>query len=109
MDPRLSALERPSSPASLGRSEIVFADHGSCTVIVLEFVFRSEDITVWFASRTLALMDRRHFLAWLWDGGDYVIDDLAWSVEGTSALLTIDGNRTYVLDEDSLTVLAAQV
>ncbi|GAA3602392.1 hypothetical protein GCM10022223_17720 [Kineosporia mesophila] len=90
----------------MGREEILVGDDVTCSVLALEFVLRSEDVTVWFGNRTLAVMDRGFFAQWLCEGGDYVVDDLAWTVEGRSVLLTIDGNRTYAVTGPSLRRLA---
>ncbi|GLY32561.1 hypothetical protein [Kineosporia sp. NBRC 101731] len=89
----------------LGRADIAVGDELSGLVVWLEFVFRSYDITVWSGRRTLAVMDRDHFAAWLDGGADLVIDDLAWSRQGGRALLTIDGHHTYPLDHETLAVL----
>jgi hypothetical protein len=106
--PRPSALEQAHPGAALGREEILVSEDGACSVLVLEFVFRSEDITVWHGSRTLAVMDRISFVEWLWYGGDYVVDDLAWTVEGQSVLLAISGHRTYAIDGPTVELLAAR-
>lgn len=98
MTGRLTASSLASFGERLGRHEVFISDEESRSVLVLEFVFRSDSITVWQGSRTLAVMDRRSFFGWLWSGGDYVIDDLAWSVDGRTTLLTIDARRTYAVD-----------
>lgn len=89
----------------LGRHDVVIIDDASGSVLALELVFRSDDITVWFGHRTLAVMDREDFAAWLSRGGDLVVDDLTWTSEGQTSLVTIDGHRTYVLDEATLAEL----
>jgi hypothetical protein len=89
----------------LGRHDVLVSDEVSGTVVVLEFVFRSDDITVWFGHRTLAVMDRENFAAWLRGGSDLVVDDLTWTTEGRTARVTIDGHRTYVLDGPTLAEL----
>ncbi|GAB3237374.1 hypothetical protein GCM10027456_00060 [Kineosporia babensis] len=76
------------------------------TVLALEFVYRSEDITVWFGNRTLAVMAREAFARWSLRGGDLIIDDLVFSSRGRAAHLTIDGRHTYVLAEATLADLA---
>jgi hypothetical protein len=90
----------------LGRVSALISDESTCSVIVLEFVFRSEDVTVWFGERTLAVMDRVAFFGWLWAGGDLVVDDLVWTVQEQTTLLTIDGRYTYALDAETLALLA---
>lgn len=88
----------------LGRVDVLIRDDAS--VLALEFVYRSDDITVWLVHRTLAVMDREHFAAWLRGSHDLVIDDLVWSATGQARNLTIDGHRTYVLNEATLAELA---
>ncbi len=84
------------------------SDDETHSVMVLEFVFRSEDITVWHGTRTLAVMDRFDFIAWLWEGGEFVVDDLVWNLEGRSTLLTIDGHQTYAVDGSTIAHLAGR-
>lgn len=103
---RLPALERAAVGRPLGRCEVFISDDETHSVMVLEFVFRSEDITVWHGTRTLAVMNRLDFVAWLWEGGEFVVDDLAWNVEGRTTFLTIDGYRTYAVDGSTITQLA---
>lgn len=90
----------------MGREEIMVSDEVSRSVMVLEFAFRSEDITVWFGGRALAVMHRAHFVHWLWNGGSLMVDDLLWTVEPGATFLTIDGNRTYLIDSEAVTRLA---
>ena len=103
---RMSALEIASAHKLLGRKEVFISDDESRCVLVLEFVFRSDDITVWHGGRTLAVMGRSEFVDWLWRGGVYVMDDLAWNVEGHATLLTIDGHHTYMVDGTTVAELA---
>jgi hypothetical protein len=50
-------------------------------------------------------MDREDFSAWLRSGSDLVVDDLSWTTEGRTGQVTIDGHRTYVLDDLTLAEL----
>ncbi|GLY29555.1 hypothetical protein [Kineosporia sp. NBRC 101731] len=92
-----------------GREEVVVSDEVTRSVMVLEFVFRCEDITVWFGARTLAVIERGVFAAWLWRGGALLVDDLLWSVEGGTTFLTIDARHTYVVDGETVRRLATAV
>ncbi len=89
----------------LGREDVLLVDDVSGSVLALEFVFRSHDITVWLGHRTLAVMARDDFAAWLSRGGDLVVDDLTWTTQGRAARVTIDGHRTYDLDGPTLAEL----
>ncbi len=63
-----------------GAVDVLIRDDAS--VLALEFVYRSDDITVWLVHRTLAVMDREHFAAWLRGSHDLVIDDLSGARQG---------------------------
>jgi hypothetical protein len=73
---------------------------------MLEFEFRAEDITVRRGERTLAVMDRHDFVAWLWKGGELVAGELAWSVQGEATFLTVGGRRRFVVDGPTIVQLA---
>ncbi|MCE0540685.1 hypothetical protein LWF15_34850 [Kineosporia rhizophila] len=88
----------------IGRTDLLVSDDAS--VLALELVLRTDDVTVWFGNRTLAVMARDAFATWLRRGGDLVVDDLMWTTNGRFARLTIDGHRTYVVDEVALAQLA---
>lgn len=107
MSKQANLLEVISSGPRMGREEVFLSDDEARAVLVIDVVFRTEDITVWLGGRTLAVMDRRDFVTWLWQGGSFMTDDLFWSVEASTTFLTIDGDRTYVIDEDTLAQLAS--
>ena len=92
-----------SSAPATGRFEVLISDGAS--VIVLDLVFRSEDVTVWLGHRTLAVIARDALAAWIDGEDDLVVDDLVWAGQGTRKTLTVDGNRTYVLDAETLVIL----
>jgi hypothetical protein len=88
-----------------GRREILVSDEASASVMILDLVFRAEDVTVWFGHRTLAVIALDALRAWLQGEGDLTVDDLVWSGRKGARTLTVDGHRTYGLDAECLEAL----
>jgi hypothetical protein len=55
-------------------------------------------VSLWWANRTLAVMDREAFGAWLVnDEPLFAIDDVVWSRQGALTVITIDNANSYVV------------
>jgi hypothetical protein len=82
----------------LGRLDFDLADEHGALIGKIEMVVRTENITMWYGSRTLAVMDREVFRQWLVRPFDQLpIHDLVWFVAEDTLYLTIDDGVTYAV------------
>jgi hypothetical protein len=101
-----------------GRITLVEIFEQGQVVEIIEIAARRDHVTVWKVNlrdhatawemdRTLAVMDRDGFRAWLGAGtGEYVMDDLAWTFDSAGLVMTVDGATRYGLRKEMATWLA---
>jgi hypothetical protein len=91
-----------------GRATLIrIIEHGKVAEVI-EVAARRDHVTVWQGNRTLAVMDRDAFGAWLLTGtGEYAVDDLVWTLDARGLALTVDGVTRYELRAEMATWLAA--
>jgi len=79
-------------------------------VATIEVVVRIESVTLWFANRTLAVMDRDLFRAWLANPDRiFSIDDVTWSASDAGLCITVDGSISYAVPDPTVRQLVAVI
>jgi hypothetical protein len=69
-----------------------------------------DTLAIEFDGRTLAVMVRDGFQAWLTSPvGPYETDDVVWSTEGRAVWLTVDGRACYCLPDEAVDVLGSRL
>jgi hypothetical protein len=103
--PAIRAVEVPRSLWT-GRLEFDLLNGRGWRVGLIEVVIRIDIVTVWWANRTLAVMDRDLFGQWLVSPVRvYPVDDVVWSVQGPHLCITIDNSTSYAVPEETLAEL----
>jgi hypothetical protein len=102
-----------------GRATLVEIFEHDHVVDIIEMAARRDHVTVWKTphpehatgrkgDRTLAVMDRDAFRAWLLTGtGAFDIDDLVWTLDRQGLAMTVDGVTRYDVWEEMAIWLAA--
>jgi hypothetical protein len=97
--PKTDAVEVPSvHELWTGRIDFGLLNQRGWRVGTVEVVVRIDTVTLWWAHRTLAVMDREAFGDWLVNRVPlYLIDDVVWSKQDSLTVLTIDNKSSYVV------------
>jgi hypothetical protein len=97
--PRPDVVAVPSSQQLwTGRIDFGLMNGRGWRVGTAEVVVRIDTVSLWWANRTLAVMDRDAFGAWLVSNEPlFDIDDVVWSKQGPLTVLTIDNRNSYVV------------
>lgn len=97
LDPNSAARNLEIDPMEwTGRMEFDLSDPQGWQVGTVEIVIRMDHLSLWFGNRTLAVIDRDTFRAWLRDPEQpFFVDDVMWSISDSGAQLTIDDSASY--------------
>jgi hypothetical protein len=83
-----------------GRLEFDLTDSRGRRVGTVEVVVRIDTVTLWYGNRTLAVMHRETFKAWLnRPVVPFEFDDVVWYMQGATTCLTIDGSNSYAVPD----------
>jgi hypothetical protein len=73
-----------------------------------EVSVRMDSVSLWWANRTLAVMDREAFGGWLVnDEPLFAIDDVVWSKQDALTVITIDNRASYIVPRITVEQLRA--
>jgi hypothetical protein len=98
----LRTVEVPRS-AWTGRLDFDLFNGRGWRVATVEVVVRIDNVTLWWANRTIAVMDRELFGQWLVRPDRvFAIDDVVWSVQGPHTCITIDNGISYAIPRDAV-------
>jgi hypothetical protein len=105
-----TAVVEVPCPAWTGRLEFDLRNRRGRQVDTVEVVVRIDNVTLWSANRTLAVMDREVFGWWLIHPERVLtIDDVAWSVQDVHVCITLDNCSSYVVPEATIAQLMAVI
>jgi hypothetical protein len=105
-----TAVFEVPSPAWTGRLEFDLRNGRGRHAETVEVVVRIDNVTLWSANRTLAVMDRELFGWWLIHPDRVLtIDDVAWSVQDVHVCITLDNSNSYIVPEATIAQLMAVI
>jgi hypothetical protein len=97
-------------PIWTGRLNVDLTDPQGQLIGTVEIVVRIDNVTLWYGNRTLAVMDRDSFRDWLiHPGRPFAIDDVVWTSEGATTLLSIDQTPACTISGAIIDYLVAMV
>ena len=102
-----TAPAEEQAPAWTGRLSFDLKDGFGWRWGEVELVVRRDLITVWLASKTLAVLDRQQFARWINSVGpsDFTRDDTTWVTSGSNVALRIGNGPLHPVSLDVVTKL----
>ncbi|GAB3264971.1 hypothetical protein [Kineosporia babensis] len=103
--------ERPGTGEWVGRLELDLRNARDWSIGTLGLQFAPDSVTVWFGSRTLAVLDREELREWIIHprGTRLAVDDLVWSAQYGSIYVAVGWACEYRLGDASVRELTAVV
>ena len=86
-------------PLWTGRLDFELINRRGWTVATIDVVVRIDTIELWHVNRSIAVIDRNEYRAWLdnphWAFASY---EVVWTLRGPNACISIDHGPTYPVD-----------
>lgn len=103
--------ERPETGEWVGRVQVDLRNARDWSIGTLDLEIAPETVTVWFGSRSLAVLDRSRLREWIIHprGTRLAADDLVWSAQYGSMYVAIGLASEYRLGDASVRELTAVV